>query len=282
MKLTFLGTAAATAMPLPFCRCATCAKARSLGGKDTRKRSSLVINEDLLIDLGPDCAAAGMEYHLDLSKIGFLLQTHAHSDHFDAGHFITRHPDYATKGLTPLVLVASQETMTAMNRRLQGEDGGADLFDSGFQRKLNLSLQLVSHGQQIQLGGYTIRALESLHDIGEQSLIYLITREGKSILYATDLLQISEDVYRLLEGRHIDLLILDHTYGEGCNAGGHPDAGQVKSILKSFRRRRLIDDRSQVLATHVSHEGNDTHEEMRGVAIQSGYDVAYDGLIVTI
>ncbi len=50
MKLTFLGTDAATAFPLPFCKCDVCTECRELGGKNLRKRSSLLINDDLLID----------------------------------------------------------------------------------------------------------------------------------------------------------------------------------------------------------------------------------------
>ena len=54
MQITFLGTGAATAVPLPFCSCPTCRAARVQGGKDLRTRSALLINDDLLIDCGAD------------------------------------------------------------------------------------------------------------------------------------------------------------------------------------------------------------------------------------
>ena len=54
MKIKVLGTAAATSMPLAFCNCEVCKKARINGGKDIRKRTSIVINDEMLIDLGPD------------------------------------------------------------------------------------------------------------------------------------------------------------------------------------------------------------------------------------
>jgi phosphoribosyl 1,2-cyclic phosphate phosphodiesterase len=104
MKVTFLGTVAATAMPLPFCNCDVCKEAQKLKGKDIRKRASAVINEDLLIDLGPDSINDCYQYGADLSKIKYILQTHAHSDHFDAGHFITRHSEYATQHINPITL----------------------------------------------------------------------------------------------------------------------------------------------------------------------------------
>lgn len=38
---------------------------------------------------------------------------------------------------------------------------------------------------KITLGNYNIFAFESLHDINEQSLIYLIENNGKTIFYAS-------------------------------------------------------------------------------------------------
>ena len=56
MDITFLGTAAANAYPEAFCRCVTCERARALGVPSLRKRSALLVNDDLLIDLGPACS----------------------------------------------------------------------------------------------------------------------------------------------------------------------------------------------------------------------------------
>jgi phosphoribosyl 1,2-cyclic phosphodiesterase len=198
MKLTFLGTAAATALPLPFCNCDICLAAKKTKGKDIRKRSSVVINDDLLIDLGPDSINACYHYNVDLSKIKYILQTHAHSDHFDAGHFITRHPDYATQKINPVVLIASKGTLKAMDKMLKDEDGNADLFSVDFQKKLQVSLKPISYLQTIEMGEYAITALDSLHDTRQESLIFLITYRGKTILYGTDLLEMCEAVYEFL------------------------------------------------------------------------------------
>ncbi len=70
MQITFLGTAAAPSMPIPFCTCQVCADARRVGGKNLRRRSSLMINDDLLVDIGPDIATASFEYGLSLAGVG--------------------------------------------------------------------------------------------------------------------------------------------------------------------------------------------------------------------
>jgi len=54
MQLTFLGTAAAEGYPAIACGCDNCTVARRRGGRDLRKRSHAIIDDDLLIDLGPD------------------------------------------------------------------------------------------------------------------------------------------------------------------------------------------------------------------------------------
>ena len=69
MNLTFLGTAAANAFPEAFCKCANCARARALGGPSLRKRSAALINNDLLIDLGPDIMAASHMHGCSLGEV---------------------------------------------------------------------------------------------------------------------------------------------------------------------------------------------------------------------
>ena len=64
MKITFLGTAA-IGYPLAFCNCENCQQARIYRGKSIRKRSSILINENLLIDLGPDTQTSMMMYNKD-------------------------------------------------------------------------------------------------------------------------------------------------------------------------------------------------------------------------
>ena len=107
MNIKVLGTAAATSFPLPFCKCEVCNSARVNGSKDFRRRSSIIINEELLVDMGPDCVTSSFLYGVDISKVKYLLQTHSHADHFDAGIFVTRHKEYATKNSTHLSIICS-------------------------------------------------------------------------------------------------------------------------------------------------------------------------------
>ena len=278
MELLFLGTGAATAFPLPFCSCSVCTAARKLRGKNLRRRSSLLVDRRLLIDLGPDSATAAGELGADLSQVRYLLQTHAHSDHFDPGHLITRHPDYAGENRSPLSIAASGKTLEAMGRRLKGEDPSAELFDPDFQKKLGLSLFPIQDGQALCLGEYRVTALDSGHDPQEDALIFRVEQGRSAFLFGTDLLEISPKGWELLRERPLDFAILDQTYGHGVNSGGHLDAGQTASIAGRMRREGILKPGGQVYATHLSHEGNKNHEEAERDAAANGYRIAFDGL----
>lgn len=282
MRITFLGTSAATAMPLPFCNCDVCKEAKHYGGKDIRKRASIVVNNDMLIDLGPDSVNACYQYGIDLSNIKYILQTHAHSDHFDAGHFITRHPEYATKDVNSISLLASNNTFNAMNNMLKNEDYNADIFGEEFQKNLKISLYVTSYNYTISLGSYLITSLNSLHDTNQQAQIFMISDDNKTVLYGTDLLSMESAIseFFINSDRYIDVLILDQTYGKGCNAGGHLDADQVVETINKLKKLNNITDDTLVYATHISHEGNFTHEKMQKLADKHGYNIAYDGLVI--
>ncbi len=282
MKVTFLGSGAATAMPLPFCSCEVCREARILGGKNIRRRASLVINDDLLIDLGPDSVAACGEYGIDLTKISYLLQTHAHSDHFDTGHLITRHPEYMGTTDNVLSIVATGKTLIAMDRMLKDEDGSADLHSPDFLNDLRLGLIPANVGEELTLGGYKITALDSHHDKNQDAVVYYIEKDGKNILYGTDMLMADEQFYDFLAEKELDILILDQTYGEGVNSGGHLDAGMIYDIIKKLRDIGGISEKTKIYGTHISHEGNFTHDKMEAIAMEHGYHIAYDGLIIEV
>ena len=67
--ITFLGTAAANAFPEAFCSCRNCTQARTAGGRSLRKRSAALINDDLLIDLGPDIMASSQIHSRPLHQV---------------------------------------------------------------------------------------------------------------------------------------------------------------------------------------------------------------------
>ena len=282
MKITVLGTAAATSVPLPFCRCEVCEKARQNGGKDCRKRSSIVINEDLLIDLGPDTASASFLYGMDLSRIQYLLQTHSHADHFDAGIFVTRHKDYATVAPTHLDILCSRGTFDDMNEQVKRQEPAYDLYSAQSRADMAFDYTPIRKNEILSFGDYTVHALDSRHDARVEAMNYIVSYQGNHILYAVDLLRFDEEAWEILRKYRFSLVFMDQTYGKGFNAGGHTDAGMVAEYVDRMRKEAIIDAETLVLATHISHEGNNVHAVMEEEAQKNGYHIAWDGMEISI
>jgi phosphoribosyl 1,2-cyclic phosphate phosphodiesterase len=284
MRITFLGTSAATSCPLPFCHCKTCTLARQFGGKDFRKRSSILINDDLLIDFGPDVMASSFMHNVEVNKIRYWLQTHSHSDHFDASHIITRIPEYGSVKIPQLNLYASKECLENMTAMLRKEWDGCDLFDSKEREHLNLNIEIVENLHTFIAGSYTITAFSSNHDKLEDSLLYSIQEDDYTVFYGTDTNAFSEDIWNgcHMKGLQFDIIILDHTYGENVGGVDHLNANQFVEHIKRFKREGLLKKNARIFATHISHEGNPTHDGLIEYGRRFGYEKAYDGLIMDL
>ena len=79
-----------------------------------------------------------------------------------------------------------------------------------------------------------------------------------------------------------DAVILDHTYGPEQRGDDHLSAHQVIEHAHRMRVQGVLRPNARVLATHIAHEGNPAHPDLAAFAKQHGYEVAHDGLIVTI
>lgn len=284
MKLTFLGTASATSYPLAFCKCDFCNQARINGGKDLRKRASLLINEDLLVDLGPDTVSASFTYNFSVAEIRYWLQTHAHSDHFDASLLTTRDPEFGQKNAYALHLYASELSLIRMSEMMKGVGYADDLLDPGQQANLNMVVTKVAALQTFDAGPYQVTAFAANHDKSVGPLVYVIEEDEVALLYATDTDELPEPTWQGLFEKKLkfNAVILDHTYGAGTAGGAHLNADRFVQHINRFKSEGLLTKEARIFATHISHEGNPTHSVLEKQASQHGYEIAYDGLVLEL
>ncbi len=280
MLLTFLGTGAATAYPLLSCRCPNCVMARKQGLSAYRRRASLLVNDALLLDLGPDCLSAAAAFGVDLTRVRYLLQTHAHSDHFDAGHLITRIAEYGSAETPPLTVCAHATCLAGMSFRLQLEEPGANLFDPAWRARLNLGILPIAHGERAQLGAYGVTALDCAHDPTAGSLLYIVENGESALLYGLDTPQLTEPAWAHLAGARprLTAVVLDHTYGFSVRGGGHMGAEEAGETFRRLRSLGVLAENARLFASHFSHEGNPPQSELAPRAEALGYCAAYDGL----
>jgi phosphoribosyl 1,2-cyclic phosphate phosphodiesterase len=284
MRLTFLGTSAANAYPEAFCRCENCQGARAEGGRSLRKRSSALVDDDLLIDLGPDIMSASQMHRVDLTNVQYCLQTHPHADHLDLSHLLSRSPGFGVVGAPRLHLYASAATLDRADQTFKRDLSAHGLFDPGAEEQLNLALHPVQPLQPIQVGPYRVTAFSANHAHGLGAYLYAIEHEGRSIFYGIDTAALTESTWQALgqHGTQFDLLVLDHTYGPDEAGSDHLSARQLIEHARRMREDGLLKGNGRVLATHIAHEGNPPHTELAAFASQHGYEIAYDGLVVTI
>ena len=284
MKLTFLGTGAANAFPEAFCSCSNCQRARALGGSSLRKRSAALIDDELLIDIGPDIMSASNQHNQPLTQVRYCLQTHPHADHMDTSHFLSRSPGYGTKGAPRLHFYASKPTLQVAAKLLERDFAPASFFDPEIGDLLNLTLHPIEAFEPFQVGHFTVTPFPANHDPEMESLLYAVQDEALTLFYGTDTAALQEVVW---DGFHqfklcFDLVILDHTYGPEEDGGDHLSAHQLIQHADRMRREGLLAEHARILATHIAHEGNPPYPELSEFALQHGYEIAYDGLTLNI
>jgi phosphoribosyl 1,2-cyclic phosphate phosphodiesterase len=288
MRFVFLGTAASEGYPDAFCACDNCEKARQAGGPSLRKRCAALIDDELLIDLGPDLMAASMQHGVSLAKVRYCVQTHEHSDHLDPSHLLSRSSYCGVMDAPRLHFYASRQALGRAARILHNEEPDALPFDTALfeatSERLNLNVHVVEPFQHFAVGPYQLYSLKANHAHETTALLYLIQRGGRVIFYGTDTGEMPEETWDALEsyGRGCDLVILDHTFGFKKRATTHLNAEQFLEQVVRLREKGLLAEKSRVVATHIGHHSNPTHPELVEFAARHGYEVAYDGMVIEL
>jgi len=282
MLITFLGTSAANAFPEAFCKCPHCEQARELGGPSLRKRSALLINTDLLIDLGPDIMTASQVHGCALTNVSYCLQTHPHADHLDLSHLLSRSREYGTTGAPRLHFYASPETIQRAALTFERDMESYSLLTAEAEERLNLKIHPIEALKPFTFGRYRVIAFPANHAPGMGAMLYAIEGDGRSVFYGTDTAVMQEPTWQAFHQFHLcfDLVILDHTYGPAQEGSDHLSAHQFIDHVARMRTEGVMTRTGRAFATHIAHEGNPAHPELAVFTAQHGYEVAYDGLVL--
>ena len=54
------------------------------------------------------------------------------------------------------------------------------------------------------------------------------------------------------------------------------------SKTNNLKELNIIDNNTKIYGTHISHDGMGCHDEIEEIAVNSGYNIAYDGLEINI
>lgn len=287
MKLTFLGTGAGETYPGYWCECPHCTYARKHRGKNLRTNSSMVIDEELLIDIGPSCFDNAARFGVNLSKIKTLLVTHPHEDHLQPQHLYWRNTD---ESLLPLTYVEKMRhggprftdipQLNIYGNSFVMETLGKSLDD---MEELKINLHEIKEGKEEKTDGYRILPVRGNH--GSQqgfSHSYIIQKDEKMLLYALDSGSYDEDQFALIQEYQYDAVIMEGTTGLNEQYGGHMCLVNNIRIRERLKENKCLRENSRFLLTHLSPHWCPPHDWYESIVASEGLELAYDGLQIEI
>lgn len=270
MKITFLGTAAAEAMPATFCNCKYCIEARRLGGKNIRTRSQSIIDGKLLIDLPADTYYHFLLNGIEADKISDLLITHSHGDHCYPTELFLRTPPFA-------------HGMRAKTLNVYCGKGAFDKISKEGDPK-NVALRRVSAFESFETeNGYKVTALPARHAQGDDALFYIIEGE-KTLLYAHDTGYFYDEVFDFIaqKGFKFDLASFDCTNVDITisDDGSHMGIENIERVIARLEAIGAIDGGTVKVINHFSHNANPLYHVLEERVADKGWLVSYDGMSV--
>lgn len=274
MQIRFLGTSAAEGWPGLFCDCEPCRKARRLGGRNVRTRSSIQVDGLLKVDLPPDTYHHVLSYGLQLHRLRYLLITHSHGDHCAGGELDYIQPPFAYADReADLEVYGNPESLAKFNR---GVDWSPSPMPARFTE--------VAPFETLDLDPFEVTTVRARHGSDAYSLNYIIRRNGRSFLYACDTGFYEEASWDFLAGRRMDLIISECTNGPDRTGRGATHMGLPN--VQDFRRRAeeigLADADTRWALTHFSHGGRLVYDELVPLAEPLDLEVAYDGMVIDL
>jgi adenosylcobinamide kinase/adenosylcobinamide-phosphate guanylyltransferase len=241
MRVRLLGTGAADGWPNAWCSCASCTWARSTGA--VRSSTAALVDDEVLVDCGPDTLAAASRAGVSLAGVTTLLLTHAHADHVQPLALLARSWARPTARLT----VVGPPSALASVRDWIGPHDDVRLVEAG-------------DGDRIQVAHHEVRVHAAAHDVGadvlaRDAVLYAVTgQDGARLLHATDTGPLSEQVVADLSGAAFDLVLLEETFGTRDDHGtGHHDLTTFPRELARLRSVGAVGERTDVVAVHLGH-----------------------------
>lgn len=264
--MRFLGTGAAETLPNPFCDCPVCTAVRRDGRAYHKRRSCFRVNEEIMVDFGPDVIDAAHEYGEDFCGLRHILFTHSHDDHLSL-------PNLSLLGMSqhrfedPTQLWFSPEAFAWVCANLQAAnpDFHAERQPNGtvllmFGNGNAYLLRPLPCNTWLELGEVRVKAVRSSHPAwgkGELAWNYLFDLpDGRRLLYACDTGVYAEQTLHTLDGEMLDILILECTFGSRRlpEGSGHLDAYTFVAMLETMLDRQIITPATRVYSTHLNHK----------------------------
>lgn len=270
MKLKYYGTAAAEGVPSLYCSCDVCKYSKKAGGRNVRTRSQAMVDDRLLIDIGPDTLYHCHIYGLELGQVEHLLITHRHADHLDTPTLNFRSKGFVVEDLPELNIYGSLPTINTISDAL---------LNSRVKERGNWVLHEISPFTETIVKDYKVVAYKANHDPTTNPYIYEISDGQKRMLYGHDSGSLPEETWAYLEKEkpYFNLVSLDCTMGiASSNGHHHMNVDDCVNTKKKLIEIGCADENTIFILHHFSHNGKVSYDELVPIAEKEGFLVSYD------
>lgn len=288
MKVIFVGTSAGEGYPGVWCECPNCTKARLLGGRNIRGNSCALVDDDFLIDMNAHFASMAPYLGIRPSKIRTLLVTHAHMDHFT--------PEWLwTRGMSPELAGLSDEEMRARISPTFTRLPILNIYGNVYAQKAlyaaqgvmeqaertRVAFHLIEDGVEQAADGMRFIPIRAQHG-GIKGFChnYILERDGKTLLYASDAGGYDADMLDILLAHRYDCVIMEGTFGLGANDAGHMSLEKNRKMLRLLEEHHAWKHGVNFHLTHLCPHWTPPHDEYAAMMKDEGIEVAYDGKVI--
>src|SRR4051794_7647505 len=259
MRLRFLGTGASDGWPNPWCTCASCAAAVADGV--VRGQTSALLDDRLLLDIGPDGPRAAGRFGVSLASVEAVCVSHAHPDHHGVPAWMWRGWGAGRRPLTP---VAPTQVVADARPRLDD----------------TVTTHEVTAGASLAVAGYQLRVLPAEHKCPGEAVLYDVTGpDGIRLLCGTDTGPLSAEALAMTEGRAYDAVLLELTSGHLEN--GHLDLTTWPEQVAALRSTGAVNAATRLLAVHLGHD-NPPPRELDAILAGWGASAPRDGDVLEL
>lgn len=263
-----MGTGAAEGIPAFYSSTRVSEIARREGGREVRTRTAAVVDDSLKIDLGPDTLAQVHRDKLDARDWCAILFTHSHDDHFCRSELqYALHP-FSTCECMPFSIFGNSTIVSRIKERYP-----------------EWPIELVETHSFVpfKIGEYEITPIHAYHLLEEDAHNFIIGRDGRTLMYATDTGVWRDDTWDFLPGTRVDLLVIECGHGRvASDYFGHLTIDDLLSVVARLRDMGVVHEGTKIVTTHHSHNGDLTHAEMIDLLAPHGIEPGYDGMVLEV
>lgn len=236
--------------------------------KPLRRFSSVLINEEFLIDPGPHLFHFEHSFGYDglYTKVRNILLTHSHGDHFSASTLqqLSQHTE---------ITLYADESVSVLVKHIP-----------------NLHFCPVSLWKPVQVGMYEVTAMSANHSTecaAETPCHYSIrTSNGKEVFYGCDGAWLLNRTWKALSEHCYDLMVLDGTIGDAVQGDNrifaHNSLDMVRAMCAAFRQSGVVKKDAILCVSHLARTLHGAQEAVEAALAADGILAAHDNMCLEI